>query len=85
MQRCWLHSLARITDLSQLIGTHLFAVLLHLEIYWVYWSSSFKLQRCWLHSLGYSIESWQIRPRMSKNRPWPDIAIHLKIAWFMPS
>ncbi|OVZ95002.1 hypothetical protein CBW53_20670 [Yersinia frederiksenii] len=49
LQRCWLHSLTRITDLCQLIGTHSFAALPHLEIYQVYWSSSFKLQRCWLH------------------------------------
>ncbi|OWF68137.1 hypothetical protein B4901_15085 [Yersinia frederiksenii] len=50
MQRCWLHSLTRITDWSQLTGLHLFAAFLHLEIFRVYLSSSFKLQRCWLHS-----------------------------------
>ncbi|OWF72107.1 hypothetical protein CS535_11730 [Yersinia massiliensis] len=36
LQVCCLHSLTRITDLCQLIGTLSFAAFLHLEIYWVY-------------------------------------------------
>ncbi|ORM68505.1 hypothetical protein HA51_15095 [Pantoea rwandensis] len=31
----WLHSLTRITDLSQLIGMNSFAAFLQLELFWV--------------------------------------------------
>ncbi|MGT3162852.1 hypothetical protein ACVSTX_10095, partial [Yersinia enterocolitica] len=36
LQRCWLHSLTPVTDLSQLPGILSFAAYLQLEIYWVY-------------------------------------------------
>ncbi|WP_186369718.1 hypothetical protein [Yersinia aldovae] len=51
VQVCWLRSITRITDLSQLIGIHSLAAFLHIESYWVSMPSSFKVQMCWLRSI----------------------------------
>ncbi|HEN3571666.1 TPA: hypothetical protein U5E28_002972 [Yersinia enterocolitica] len=51
VQVCWLRSITRITDLSQLIGMHSLAAFLHTESYWVSMPSFFNVQVCWLRSI----------------------------------